>query len=138
MSQGRSFLSRGQIVVLKSRCEGRRQNTVRLALISLLVLSAACATTNTAQLDAFNGLKTIRVSVVAAVGVFNAGYQAGQFNDTQRTQLGVLYNKYLAADTIAATTLQATTTADPTQIVSNVTLLAGDVLRFVQSLKAGP
>src|SRR5271169_160007 len=101
----------------------------------ILVLLSACATTTTAQLDAFNALKTIRVSVVAAVGVFDAGYNAGQFNELQRTELGTLYNKYLAADAVAATALQATTTTDPTTIVQNVTALAGEVLTFVQLLK---
>src|SRR5271169_2123823 len=101
----------------------------------ILVLLSACATTTTAQLDAFNALKTIRVSVVAAVNVFNVGYQAGQFNEVQRTELGTLYNKYIAADAVAATALQATTTTDPATIVQSVTVLAADVLNFIQLLK---
>ena len=116
----------------KSRIGQRGRAIAASAGILLLI---ACATTTTAQLDAFNALKTIRVSVVAAVGVFNAGYQAGQFTEAQRTSLETLYNKYIAADAVAATALQATTTTDPTAIVQSVTVLAGDVLKFVQLLR---
>jgi cobalamin biosynthesis Mg chelatase CobN len=105
-----------------------------LVVLAVVLTLASCATTNTVQLDAFNGLKTIRISVLAATTVFKAGYDAGQFSEAQRTQLGELYNKYLAADTIAATTLQTTTTTDPAQIVGQVTILAGEVLKFVSSL----
>ena len=112
---------------------GQRGRAIAASAGILLLL--ACATTTTAQLDAFNALKTVRASVVAAVGVFNAGYQAGQFNEVQRTQLGTLYNKYIAADAVAATALSATTTTDPTLIVQNVTVLAGDVLNFINLLK---
>ena len=87
------------------------------------------------QLDAFNGLKTIRASVTTAVGVFNAGYQAGQFSEAQRTSLQTLYSKYLAADNVAAAALSATTLTDPVQIISQVTVLASDVLKFINALK---
>src|SRR5271169_1011258 len=113
----------------------QRKRALAASAVILALLIAGCATTTTAQLDAFNALKTIRVSVVAAVGVFNVGYQAGQFNEVQRTQLGTLYNKYIAADAVAATALQATTTTDPTTIVQSVTVLAADVLNFIQLLK---
>ena len=115
----------------------RQRARAVVALAAALTL-LACATTTTAQLDAFNALKTIRVSVVAAVGVFNAGYQQNQFTEAQRTQLGILYNKYVAADAVAATALQATTSTDPTTIVQNVTALAGDVLNFVSLLNPLP
>lgn len=107
-----------------------------LALIFLLVASG-CATTTTAQQDAFNGLKTIRVGVEASLKVFNAGYQAGTYSELQRTQVGNLYAKYLAADKIAAEALGATMTTDPATIVARVTVLAGDVISFVQNLRQG-
>lgn len=108
-----------------------------LALIFLLTASA-CATQNAAQQDAFKALKTIRVSVEASLTVFNAGYQAGTYTEAQRAQLRTLYSKYLAADKIAAESLGVTLTTDPTVIVSQVTVLAGDVIKFVQSLKGAP
>ena len=108
-----------------------------LAVAVVVLVSIACAGM-TPQRAAFNSLQTIRTSVEASLKVFNVGYQSGQFNEVQRTQLGTLYGKYLAADKIAAETLQATTTADPNVIVAQVTIVAGDVLRFVQQLKAGP
>lgn len=102
---------------------------------ALLACVSGLTPTQQAQLDAFNSLKSIRVLVVAGVEVFNKGYQSGQFNEAQRLELGILYNKYLTADTIAATALQTTTTSDPGKIVSNVFILASDILRFIQSLK---
>jgi hypothetical protein len=103
----------------------------------VLIFLASCATTTTAQQDAFKGLQTIRAGVEATLTAFNAGYQAGTYNEVQRTQLKSLYNKYLAADTIAAEALSATTTTDPGTIIANVTKIAGDVVAFVQSLKTG-
>lgn len=107
------------------------------AFLALIFLLAACKTTTPAQVDAFNGLKTLRVSVEASLKVFNAGYQAGTYTELQRTQVGNLYAKYLAADKIAAGLLGATTHADPAQVLADVTVVAGDVIRFVQSLKGG-
>lgn len=120
----------------------RKQSRKIVALVVVLLAISACAsstltTAQQVQLDTFNGLKTIRASVTATLGVFNAGYQAGQFNEIQRTQLQTLYTKYLAADTVAATALGATTLTDPTQIIQQVTILAGDVLKFVNALKTG-
>jgi len=111
---------------------------VQLAALIFLLVASGCATTTTAQQNAFNGLKTIRVGVEATLGIFNAGYQAGTYSEAQRTQLKGLYEKYLAADTIAANTLKATTTTDPGTIISQVTVVAADVIRFIQSLKATP
>jgi hypothetical protein len=113
---------------------------VTVGTAGVVVTEVGCATAGLTpaqqiQLDAFNGLRTIRASVTTAVGVFNAGYQAGQFTEVQRTQLQALYSKYLAADTLAATALGSTTLTDPTQIVAQVTVLAGDILKFINVLK---
>lgn len=110
-----------------------------IALVAPPFSPVACTTTQvaTAQTDALNGLKTIRASVEAAVKIFNVGYQAGTYNEAQRTQLGILYAKYLAADTATATALNVST-SDTATIVANVTSLAGAVLTFVQSLKGAP
>jgi hypothetical protein len=105
------------------------------ACVAALIFLSSCATTTTAQQDVFNGLKTVRAGVEATLKVFNAGYQAGTYSDAQRTQLSVLYGKYLAADRIAAEALAATTTVDPGQILAQVTVLAADVINFVQTLK---
>jgi hypothetical protein len=102
-----------------------------------LTFLTSCATTTTAQQDAFKGLKTIRVGVEATLKVFNVGYQAGTYSELQRTQVGNLYAKYLAADKIAAEALSATTTTDPGAIIAQVTAIAGDVVNFVTSLKKG-
>ena len=112
---------------------------VRSVVVTAVILATliACATA-TPQRIAFNSLQTIRTSVEVSLKVFNAGYQAGQFNDLQRTQLATLYGKYTAADKIAAEALLATTTTDPAAIVAQVTIIASDVLKFVQSLKGGP
>lgn len=107
-----------------------------LALIFLLAASG-CATTTTAQQDAFNGLKTLRAGVEGTLKVFNAGYQAGTYSELQRTQVGVLYAKYLAADKIAAQALATTTLTDPAQIISNTTVIAADVINFIRNLKSG-
>ena len=133
-----STSNRGSTVAEPGRHTRIGKRGLAVALLAAALVSLACATTTTAQLDAFKALQTIRTSVVAAVGVFNQGYQSGQFTEVQRTQLGVLYNKYVAADAVAATALQATTTTDPTTIVQTVTALAGDVLNFVSLLKNQP
>jgi hypothetical protein len=112
------------------------------ALIVAVFLTAspfspvACTSTQTAtaQTTAFQALQTIRVSVESAVKVFNVGYQSGQYTDAQRLQLGLLYNKYLAADTVAAQALTVST-SDSTTIVGNITQLAAAVLNFVQTLQ---
>ncbi len=70
----------------------QRGRAIAVLAVVLAVL-VACSTSaltpvQQAQVDAFNALKTIRVTVVAAVGVFNVGYQSGQFNEGQRTQMG--------------------------------------------------
>lgn len=107
-------------------------------LIVIMLVASGCATTTTAQQNAFNGLKTIRVGVEGALAVFNAGYQAGTYTEAQREKLRALYTKYLAADKIAAEALLATTTTDPATIVSRITVVAADVIRFVQELKGAP
>ena len=105
------------------------------APIVIVLLLVACAGA-TPQRVALNSLQGIRQSVVTAVQVFNAGYQAGQFSDAQRTSLGVLYGKYVSADNLAATALGATTVGtDPTVLVGQITALAADVINFVNSLK---
>jgi hypothetical protein len=113
-----------------------RRARLAVAVLALLALvSCATAAGNTAKLDVFNGLKTIRVGVEGAVAVFNVGYQAGTYSEAQRTQLGLLYQKYLLADKAAADALMATSTSDPGEIVSRVTVVAADVIRFIQALK---
>jgi hypothetical protein len=103
-----------------------------------IVLVVACAGVSP-QRVALNSLQGIRDAVTTSLKVFNAGYQAGQFTDAQRTQLQVLYQKYLDADKIAAEALGVTTSAtDPAAIIQQVTIFAGDVMKFVQSLKKGP
>jgi hypothetical protein len=117
----------------------RTKSLTVLCIIVLMVgMGNACAGVPP-QRVALNSLQGIRDSVVTAVKVFNVGYQAGQYNDTQRAQLQVLYQKYLDADKIAAEALGATTVVgDPNSVVQQVTILAGDVMKFVQSLKKGP
>lgn len=106
--------------------------------LAALIFLAACAGV-TPQRVALNSLQGIRDSVTTSVKVFNVGYQAGQFNELQRTQLGTLYNKYIAADKIAAEALGATTVgSDPSAILGQVTVLAGDVIKFVNTLKGTP
>jgi hypothetical protein len=117
----------------------RRYKAVPLWLVVFVVLLATACAGVSPQRVALNSLQGIRESVVASVKVFNTGYQAGQFNELQRTQLGTLYTKYLAADKIAAEALGATTVGgDTNALVSQVTIVAADVLRFVQSLKGAP
>lgn len=106
------------------------------ALFVVLALLVSCASTDPGR-TAFNSLKTLRASVEASLKVFNAGYQAGQFSEFQRSQVGVLYDKYLAADRIAAQALATTTETDPAAIVARVTIIAAEVLKFVQTLKTG-
>jgi hypothetical protein len=114
------------------------RKTLRIApALALILLVTACATTTPAQVDAFNGLKTVRAGVEATLKVFNAGYQAGTYTELQRTQVGNLYAKYLAADKIAATLLGASVHADPGQVIADVTVAAGDLVKFIQSLKGG-
>lgn len=107
-------------------------------LIAILVLTAACPGV-TPQRVALNSLQGIRDAVTTGLRVFNAGYQAGQYTDAQRDQLKVLYEKYLIADKVAAEALATTAaTGDPVLLIQSVTIVAGDVLRFVQSLKKVP
>lgn len=114
-----------------------RASRATVAAIALIFL-IHCATAQTAQQNAFNGLKTIRVGVEGALTVFNAGYQAGIYTEAQRTQLQTLYVKYLAADKIAAEALGASLQTDPATIVGKVTVVAADVIRFVQLLQGTP
>ena len=107
------------------------------AALVLAVLVTACASMPP-QRVALNTLESIRAAALAAVKTFNVGYQAGQFSEVQRTQLGILYGKYQKADTIAAEGIAAASAGtDYTQLVAGVTVFAGDLIKFVQSLKAG-
>ena len=121
-----------------ARPGGIVSKTYRAALAPVLVLvllAAACASVPP-QRVALNSLQGVRASVVAAVQVFNAGYQQNQFSEAQRTALGTLYNKYVAADSLAATALGATTVgSDPNAILAQVTVVAADVIKFVAALK---
>lgn len=112
-----------------------RSSVAPILVLVLLVAAVACAGASP-QRVALNTLQATRQSVVTAVGVFNTGYQAGQFNDAQRDQLGVAYNKYLAADTAAALALKAATDTQAQAIVADVLAASVQVLQFVQSLKA--
>jgi hypothetical protein len=116
----------------------KRALSPAIAVVLAIALMGASCAGNSPQRDALNTLQSFRATVVAAVGVFNKGYQAGTFSDAQRTQLGVLYNQYLLADTAAADAIGATTTTDPSTIVANVTVLGNAVINFVTSLKAAP
>lgn len=134
------FFSRGRTrlhVVQEPRHRIQVEPLRRAAFVAVALSILACATV-TPQRIAFNSLKTVRTTVESSLKVFNAGYQAGTYTELQRTQLGILYGKYLAADKIAAETLLATTTKDPAAIVAQVTIIASDVLKFIESLKSGP
>jgi hypothetical protein len=136
---------------MKTLRSDKRISYLRAALgVALIFSLAGCATTapvttptgtgtplTTVQVDVLNGLKTIRSGVEAAVKVFNAGYQVGDFTDKQRTDLSILYAKYQQADAIAANLLVTTTDTTPAEIVGHVTMIAGDVIKFVQSLNPG-
>jgi hypothetical protein len=87
------------------------------------------------QRVALNSLQTTRAAVEAAVKVFNTGYQSGQYGEIPRTQLKTLYSQYLAADTVAANLLTATTETNISAVIGDVTVAAGNVIAFVQSLK---
>ena len=102
----------------------------------IIAFLAACAGAPPARV-AINSLQGIRDTVTTSLKVFNAGYQAGQFTEQQRTDLGVLYDKYLAADKIAAEALLPVG-SDPNAILSQLTLVASNVIEFVQSLKGAP
>lgn len=114
-----------------------KQTKRLLVPLVLITFLAACASA-TPQRVALNSLQGIRDTVTASLSVFNAGYQAGQFSEEQRTSLGILYGKYIAADTFAANALIVTTSTDTSAIVGQVTIVASDVIKFVQALKGGP
>jgi hypothetical protein len=121
------------------------RQTQRLTVCLLVLALASCTASTTTTVgvgavrqDVFNGLKTIRIGVEGALAVFNAGYQAGTYSEAQRTALGALYQKYLLADTAAADALKATSTTDPATIIGGVTVVAADVIRFIQALKGAP
>jgi hypothetical protein len=103
--------------------------------ITFITLFFLLACASSPQRIALNTLQGIRDTVTTSVKVFNVGYQAGQFSEQQRTDLKVLYNKYLAADTAAATALLSVTDTQASAILSDVTILANAVIQFVQSLK---
>lgn len=106
------------------------------ALVAAAMVISACSTMTPGR-AALNSLETTRAAVEATVKVFNSGYQAGQFSDAQRTQLKTLYGQYLITDTAAANLLAATTEVNVNALVSDVTVAAGKVIEFVQTLKKG-
>lgn len=116
----------------------RQMRQIKRVVTPLILVAflAACASASP-QRVALNSLQGIRDTVTTSLKIFNAGYQAGQFTEQQRTNLNVLYDKYLAADKIAAEALLPVG-SDPNVILAEVTLVASDVIKFVQSLKGGP
>ena len=109
-----------------------------LPVLVAVLLVAGCASIPPQRI-ALNTMQSIRAAVEESLKVFNAGYQAGQFSDAQRAQLGGLYQKYLDADRIAGEALLAASSGtDYTAMVARVTVVAGDVIKFVNTLKGGP
>lgn len=112
----------------------RKLRASLVPVIAILLITVACAGASP-QRVALNTLQAVRATVVTAVQTFNVGYQSGQFSEQNRTDLGVLYNKYLTADTAAAQALLVVTDTQASAIAANVTNLANDVILFVQALK---
>jgi hypothetical protein len=114
---------------------GARRGAFLVVLLAVALTAGACA--STPQRIAFDTLQTLRTSVEGYVTVFNAGYQAGTYNDAQRDALGALYGKWKAADTAAALVIVATVDVQASTEGQKVAVAVRAILDFVNSLK-GP
>lgn len=124
----------GRVPALKPHLRSPHQYSTRAAVaasLAAIFFLVSCTATRPPDRVVLDTLQSLRATVVTGMKSFNVAYQAGQATEAQRTQVLAAYDKYLAADKVAALSLGAT--VDPNAVLPNVQAAVAELMKLIQS-----